>query len=116
MENNENCVYWKLEKYQLNLLLKQVSQLKTENKKDYTFRNAMREDLLLLMRSSESPVSWKLVKEQVDFLLKFATQLEDVENEDLETASVLLDDLSFFFQYLDALENPDRKDEDEEDA
>ena len=42
MENNENYVYWKLEKYQLNLLLKQLNQFKTENEKDNTFRNAMR--------------------------------------------------------------------------
>ena len=114
MENNENYVYWKLEKYQLNLLLKQVNQFKTENEKDNTFRNAMREDLLLLLRSSENPVSWKLVKGQVDFLLKFSNQLENVEKEDQEAASLLLDDLSFLFQYLDALGNPDRKDEDEE--
>lgn len=114
MENNENYVYWKLEKYQLNLLLKQVNQFKTENEKDNTFRNAMREDLLLLLRSSENPVSWKLVKGQVDFLLKFSNQLENVEKENQEAASQLLDDLSFLFQYLDALENPDREDEDEE--
>lgn len=114
MENNENYVYWKLEKYQLNLLLKQVNQFKTENEKDNTFRNAMREDLLLLLRSSENPVSWKLVKGQVDFLLKFSNQLENVEKENQEAASQLLDDLSFLFQYLDALENPDCKDEDEE--
>ena len=31
MENDENCVYWELDKYQVSLLLKHVSQFKTEN-------------------------------------------------------------------------------------
>lgn len=116
MENNENCVYWELDKYQVSLLLKHVSQFKTENEEDKELAVSMAEELKKLFGWNEVHVSWKLTKKQVDFLSKYTAQLNEVylDKDEEETLSLLTDDLSFLFLYLDALENPNRKNEDEE--
>lgn len=113
MENDENCVYWELDKYQVSLLLKHVSQFKTENEEDKKLAESMAEELKKLFGWNEVHVSWKLNMKQVDFLsVHCSAEVYDKDEE--ETMSLLTDDLSFLFLYLDALENPNRKNEDEE--
>lgn len=114
MENDENCVYWELDKYQVSLLLKQVSQFKTENEEDKKLAESMAEELKKLFGWNEVHVSWKLNMKQVDFLSKYTAQLKCTDKDEEETMSLLTDDLSFLSLYLDALENPNRKNEDEE--
>ena len=114
MENNENCVYWELDKYQVSLLLKHVSQFKTENEEDKKLAESMAEELKKLFGWNEVHVSWKLNMKQVDFLSKYTAQLKCTDKDEEETMNLLTDDLSFLLLYLDALENPNRKNEDEE--
>lgn len=114
MENNENCAYWELDKYQVSLLLKYVSQFKRENEEDKKIAESMAEELKKLFGWNEVHVSWKLNMKQVDFLSKYTAQLKCTDKDEEETMSLLTDDLSFLFLYLDALENPNRKNEDEE--
>lgn len=111
MENNENCVYWKLDKHQVCMLLQYVSQLKTENEEDEKLAESMADELRKLFGWNEEHVSWKLTKKQVDCLLKYVSQLVCADENDEEALNLLTDDLNFLFLYLDSLENPNRQKE-----
>ena len=111
MENNKNCVYWELDKYQVSLLLKHVSQFKTENEEDKKLAESMADELRKLFGWNEKHVSWKLTKKQVDCLLKYVSQLVCADENDEEALNLLTDDLNFLFLYLDSLENPNRQKE-----
>lgn len=111
MENNENCVYWKLDKHQVSMLLQCVSQLKTENEEDGKPADSMADELRKLFGWNEEHVSWRLTKKQVDCLLKYTAQMDCTDRDEEETLSLLTDDLNFLFLYLDSLENPNRQKE-----
>lgn len=87
---------------------------KQKTKRIKKLAESMAEELKKLFGWNEAHVSWKLNMKQVDFLSKYTAQLKCTDKDEEETMSLLTDDLSFLFLYLDALENPNRKNEDEE--